>query len=64
VLYRENRKEVFVVEAGQTAFAREVQLGRSNGSNVRIVDGLIPGDKLVVDGAQYLKPGDTVVVER
>jgi RND family efflux transporter MFP subunit len=64
VLYRENRKEVFVVEGDHTAVAREVQLGRSKGSNVRILKGLIPGDRLVVAGGPYLNPGDAVVVEQ
>lgn len=64
VLFRENGKEVFVIGAGHTAVAREVQLGRSDGSKVRIVNGLTPGDQLVVEGSQYLKPGETVVVEQ
>jgi multidrug efflux pump subunit AcrA (membrane-fusion protein) len=33
-----------------------------DGSDVRILEGLNPGDKLVVAGGQYLKPGNKVVV--
>ena len=64
VIFRENRKEVFVVEAGNMAAAREVKMGRVDGSEVRILDGLMPGDTLVVEGGQYLKPGDKVLVEQ
>ena len=64
VIFRENSKEVFVVEAGNLAAAREVKMGRVDGSEVRILEGLMPGDTLVVEGGQYLKPGDKVVVEQ
>jgi membrane fusion protein, multidrug efflux system len=62
VLFREDRKEVFVVEKGGHAAAREVKLGQIAGSNVRVLQGLKPGDNLVVAGAQYLKPGDAVTI--
>lgn len=62
VLFREDRKEVFVIEQGNRAAARQVTLGRMEGSQVRILQGLAPGDNLVVTGSQYLKPGDEVVV--
>ena len=62
VLFRENRKEVFVVGPDKQAEARTVKLGRIVGSEVRILEGLNPGDSLVVSGAQYLKPGDRVRV--
>jgi RND family efflux transporter MFP subunit len=62
VIFREKRKEVFVVDRDNLAAAREVTLGRVEGSHVRILDGLNSGDKLVVSGGQYLKPGDKVMV--
>jgi RND family efflux transporter MFP subunit len=62
VIFREKRKEVFVVDQDNLAVARKVTLGRTVGSRVRILDGLNPDDKLVVAGGQYLKPGDKVVV--
>ncbi len=62
VLFRENRKEVFVVtDAGQAA-VREVKLGRVDGSSVMILAGITEGDRLVTTGGQYLKEGDPVVV--
>lgn len=62
VLYRENRREVFVIDEENRAAVREVELGRSEGSKVEIVTGLTPGETLVVAGAQYLSPGDEVTV--
>ena len=62
VLFRKNRQEVFVVADGDRASVREVKLGRVDGSSVRIVKGLKPGDKLVTTGSQYLKDGDRVVM--
>ncbi len=64
VIYRENRKEVFVIEKGDLAAVREIQLGRIDGSRVRVLSGLMPGDRLVTEGGQYLKPGDKVVVDQ
>ncbi len=62
VLFRKNRREVFVVVDGDRAIVREVKLGRADGSSVRVVKGLAPGDKLVTTGSQYLKDGDSVVI--
>jgi RND family efflux transporter MFP subunit len=62
VLYRENRKEVFVVSPDDTAAPRIIKLDRSSGNFVRILEGLTPGDKLIVTGGQYLEPGDKVNV--
>jgi RND family efflux transporter MFP subunit len=62
VIFRESGKEVFVVDENNLAVARNVTLGRVDGSDVRILDGLNTGDKLVVAGGPYLKPGDKVVV--
>jgi len=62
VIFREHGKEVFVIEEDNRAAVRKVKLGQVNGSNVRILDGIAPGDNLVVTGAQYLKPGDKVEI--
>jgi RND family efflux transporter MFP subunit len=62
ILFREDHKEVFVVEQGGHAAAREVKLGETAGSQVRILQGLESGDVLVVAGGQYLKPGDPVSI--
>jgi RND family efflux transporter MFP subunit len=62
VIFRGDGKEVFVIEEGNKAAARKVELGRVEGANVRIIEGLAPGDDLVTTGGQYLKPGDTVTI--
>jgi RND family efflux transporter MFP subunit len=62
VIFRERSKEVFVVDENNMAVARDVVLGRVDGSDVRVLEGLSSGDRLVVAGGQYLKPGDKVVV--
>jgi len=62
VLFREDRKEIFVIEKDNTAATREIKLGRTQGSAVRILQGLVPGDNLVITGSQYLKSGDKVTV--
>lgn len=62
VLYREDRREVFVAGPGGTAEGREVKLARADGSLIRISKGLKPGDRLIVTGQQYLKPGDKITV--
>jgi RND family efflux transporter MFP subunit len=60
VLYREDRQELFVVAHDQTAEVRQVTLGRTERGLVQAVQGLAPGDRLVVTGGQYLKQGDRV----
>ena len=62
ILYRKNRKEVFVIGPHKKAHAREIELGRSEGAFIHITKGLASGDILVVTGGQYLKQGDTVMI--
>jgi RND family efflux transporter MFP subunit len=58
VLYRGDRQEVFVAGADDRAEARSVVLGESVTHQIQVNQGLKNGDRLVVVGAQYLKPGD------
>lgn len=62
VLYRQDRREVFVAGPDQKAEVREIELGRSEGALVQILKGLVPGDRLVVTGGQYLKSGDPIII--
>jgi RND family efflux transporter MFP subunit len=62
VLYRKDREEVFVVGPDQKAEARQVELGRWQGSQVQILKGLASGDKLIITGGQYLESGDKVMI--
>jgi RND family efflux transporter MFP subunit len=61
VLYRENWAEVFVVDPqSHKARGRTVRLGLGQGDQIQVLEGLTPGDRLVVTGSSYLKEGDPV----
>ncbi|MBB4631438.1 efflux RND transporter periplasmic adaptor subunit [Sphingosinicella soli] len=51
---------VFVVGAKDTAAVRAVKLGRLQGGNWVIEDGLRAGDRVVVSGLQAVRPGQPV----
>src|ERR1700761_1130845 len=53
---------VFVVTPDKTANQRVVKLGVQHGDNVAILDGLKPGDTVVVDGADRLRDGAQVLI--
>ncbi len=50
----------YVVKADQTVEARPVKVGPSAGSDTAIDAGLSPGERVVVDGVDKLRPGSTV----
>lgn len=60
ILFREDRKEVFVVEADLTAQPRTVQLGQTQSDIIQVLTGLKKGDRLIVRGQNYVKPGTKV----
>jgi membrane fusion protein (multidrug efflux system) len=62
VLYREDRREVFVAGRDNVAERRTIKLGRTEGSLIQVLEGLEPGDRLIVTGGQYLKPGDKITL--
>jgi RND family efflux transporter MFP subunit len=62
IQYKKDREEVFVVGPEQRAEVRRVVLGRAARDLVQIENGLVPGDQLIVSGAQYVKPGDKVLI--
>lgn len=51
---------VYLVGTNNKASVRKVKLGPSQGDNVAITDGLVPGDKVVIDGADKLRDGAEV----
>ncbi len=53
---------VFIVNADKTVNQRSVKLGVQDGNNVAILDGLKPGDTVVVDGADRLRDGSEVAI--
>ena len=62
VLYRSDRNEVFVAGPDDRAVLRRVLLGLSSQDKIQIKAGLSAGDRLIVTGAQYLKPGDHLAI--
>ncbi len=55
---------VYVVKPDNTVTARTVTLGPAEGERVAIDDGLDVGEKVVVDGADKLKEGTKVMIQR
>lgn len=56
----QDKKFVLVVDQSNHVVYREVSVGGMQG-NLRVVrDGLKPGDRIVVNGIQRVRPGDTV----
>ncbi|HWY14791.1 MAG TPA: efflux RND transporter periplasmic adaptor subunit [Rhizomicrobium sp.] len=53
---------VFVVRRGQTVNMRAVTLGPADGDNADVVKGVIPGEEVVVDGADRLRDGARVTI--
>jgi len=59
LIIRGNERSVYVVKADGTVEPRVVQPRHSAGEVVA-VDGLEPGEKVVVEGKQNLRPGSAV----
>jgi multidrug efflux system membrane fusion protein len=55
---------VYVVQGDDTVAVREVKTGMSQGNNVSIDDGIQPGERVVIDGAEKLTDGMKVTVSR
>ena len=53
---------VFVVSPDKVANQRAVKLGVQDGDKVAVLDGLKPGDTVVVDGADRLRDGSDVTI--
>jgi membrane fusion protein (multidrug efflux system) len=53
---------VWVVDAGQKAQRRPIRPGEPNGSNIVILDGLKPGERIVVEGVAKVRDGQPVTV--
>jgi len=62
VTVQPNAATVMVVAAGDTARARQVELGPLEGDNWVVRGGLAPGDRVIVEGLQKVQPGQPVRV--
>jgi multidrug efflux system membrane fusion protein len=59
----QDKRFVFVVGADNTVAWRQVTLGASNEGLRIVTDGLKPGERIVVNGLQRIRPGATVAPE-
>lgn len=53
---------IFVVGADNVVERREVHSGRRRPGEVEILDGLAPGERVIVEGTQKVRPGQQVTV--
>src|SRR5271167_1455115 len=53
---------VYVVKPDQTAAIQQVKLGPGDGQHIAVLDGLQPGEKVVVDGSDRLRDGAKVTL--
>jgi membrane fusion protein (multidrug efflux system) len=60
VLQQMGRQVVYVVGRGDTVAAREVKTSDWSGGDWLIEQGVMPGDRVIVDGVQKAGPGRTV----
>jgi membrane fusion protein (multidrug efflux system) len=51
---------VFTVGADNKAEQRRIQLGQSTPTIAAVISGLSPGDKVIVEGLQRVRPGQPV----
>jgi len=58
--YDQDKKFVYVVDADNKVSYREVELGAQVDSKRVVEKGLLPGDRVVVDGIQFVRPNDVV----
>lgn len=54
-------RSVFVVDASNTVLVRTISVGEQQGENWVVQDGLEDGDRVIVEGVQFVRPGAKVV---
>lgn len=60
LIKKQNEKEYLFISANKTARMTEVKTGKRNAIWIEILDGLNPGDKLIVKGSEMLVNGQKV----
>jgi multidrug efflux system membrane fusion protein len=58
--FDQSKKFVYVVDADNKVNYRSVELGKSVDQGRVVESGLKPGDRVIVDGLQYVRPNDVV----
>ena len=59
----QDKHYVWIVDGAGKAQQRDVKMGQQQGNDWVVEEGLAPGDVVVVDGTQKLKPGTPVRAE-
>jgi membrane fusion protein (multidrug efflux system) len=60
VLHQAHGASVYVVAEGDKVAVRSIQLGKAYSNQWIVKDGLQPGDQVIVEGLQKIKPGQVV----
>jgi membrane fusion protein (multidrug efflux system) len=60
VLSDQRGEYVYVVAADNKAEQRRIKLGQSTSTIAAVTSGLVPGDKVIVEGVQHVRPNETV----
>jgi membrane fusion protein (multidrug efflux system) len=61
-LFRAQGMQVGVVKPDNTVELRDIKVGRDFGTNIQIVDGVTPSDKVILNPADSLVTGDVVQI--
>ncbi len=59
--FDQSKAAVYVVDADNKVKYRQVELGKTVEADRVVESGLTPGDRVIVDGTQLVRPDDTVV---
>ncbi len=62
IVFREGKPGVYVIGARNAVHFTPITTGARNGSQIQVVTGLQPGQRVVVQGAGFLGEGDVVTV--
>jgi membrane fusion protein (multidrug efflux system) len=62
IVPEQSRQFVFVVGEANVVEKREVKTGRRRPALVEIVSGLSPGERVVAEGTQRARPGESVEI--
>jgi multidrug efflux system membrane fusion protein len=61
--FDQSKKFVYVVDADNKVNYRQIELGKSVGQQRVVESGLKAGDRVIVDGIQYVRPNDVVAAK-
>lgn len=56
----QNKKYVYLVDKDNKAIYQEVRLGKEYSNQRIILQGLVPGDRVIINGMQHIKAGELV----